>query len=680
MSGAHGGFLFLILLGSTAEAARTGEGSSGRALNPGASAFDREIVKDTNTVCGGTAIRDLLNVDDEVSFKKTVSLISTKKWKTIVGIAKNFIASAGSEVTLLRAEIKSLDERIEQKRLEEKPRDLTEAESIKAISGAVADEDAFASLEGAVQSSCGHDQYKGKYFTGIVKRNKAAKDAFRDALNSLGSFRMYPDDFITVCTRHLPSDDEDSDEDNSYCDELCQGFSEILVECTEDANVGASSNELMKTRDSKKEDLKNKLTELTECESAKVTLTGFSAQMTELKKAISELNDERLDTQEALNGAANTLGEVQNDMNLKDKELEELTALLTESQGNVEELEDQVAKAKENDALCTGNMEQTRKYMLELEGSLHRANSANQMINTVKSAVSNVMFQMVLQFESAVRVPMAKIGLSWDTNIDKFFPASAAEMARVTDVRASVDLAKRYCTNVATPAFDGIQEKVALTSLCGMGEVARINSEIEDSVTGRINEAKQALRRVQSLLHLGVLVNGERAELDEALINQRAEQGEPRGLVDTLGVYGEIAFYKDYLMKWALGQDFQLRISELTSLISEVEKRHAETKMALVGAVRVATDANVQHKQVAALLAKALKDESIKAQNVEAASKALEIITATTAQADSNLEALKAKLAELEEQMLKAKKTLVSTYKEGTKLIQFFESVDGTRT
>jgi hypothetical protein len=50
----------------------------------------------------------------------------------------------------------------------------------------------------------------------------------------------------------------------------------------------------MKLRDSKKENSKNKPTELTECESAKATLASL------------------------------------NDMNLKDKELDELTALLTE--------------------------------------------------------------------------------------------------------------------------------------------------------------------------------------------------------------------------------------------------------------------------------------------------------------------------------------------------------------
>jgi hypothetical protein len=680
MTGAYKSLLVLLLAGSTAEAGRTDEGSVSGALTPGASAFDREIVKDTNTVCGGTAIRDLLNVDDQASLKKTVQQISSRNWKTILGTAKNFIASAGSEVTLLRDEIKSLDQRIEQKRQDEKPADLTEAEAIKVISGAVAQENAFGSLEGAVQSNCGHDAYNGKYFTSIVKLNKVAKDAFGDSLKSLGSFRMLPDDFITVCTRHLPCDDEDSEEDDSYCDELCQAFSEILVEHTEDANVGASSNELMNLRDSKKEDLKNKLTELTECESAKVTLTGFSAQLTELRNAIRDLNDERIDTQEALHAAESTLGDVQNDMNLKDKELEELTALLAESEGNVGELEEQLAEAKKNDALCTGNLDQTQKTLVKVQDTLHKANSANQMINTVKGAVSNVMFQMVLQFESAVRVPMAKIGLSWDTDIDSYFPASAAEMARATDVRGSVDLAKRYCSKVAMPAFDEIKQKVTLSSLCGMPEVATINSEIEDSVTERINEAKQALRQVQSLLHLGALVNGERAELDEANINKRAEQGEPRGLMDTLGVYGEIAFYKDYLMKWALGQDFQLRINKLSSLVSDLEKTQAVTKMALVGAVRAATEANLKHKQVATLLTKALEDKSIKAQNVEAASTALEAITAKTQQADVHLEALKAKLAELDEQLRKARETLVSTYKDGTKLIQFFESLDGART
>jgi hypothetical protein len=676
MTGAHHRLLVLLLVGSTAEAGRTNEVSAGRALGP-ESAFDREIVKDTNTVCGGTAIRDLLDVGDAANLKKTVRAITSKRWKSIIGITKNFIASTDSEVTLLRAEIKSLDERIEQKRIDERPRDLTDGEAIHAINRAVGDEDAFASLEGAVQSSCGHDSYNGKYFTSIVRRNKAAKDTFRDVLKSLGLFRMFPDDFITVCTRHLPCDDEESEDDNSYCDELCQGFSEVLVECTEDANVGTSSNELMRTRDSKNEDLKNKLTELTECESAKATLTGFSVHMTEMKKALGELNDEKLDTEEALREAENTLGDVQNDMNLKDKELQELTALLTESEENVGDLEAKMAKAKDADALCKGNLQQTQISLAQVQESLKKANSANQMVSAVKSAVSNVMFQMVLQFESAVRVPMAKIGLSWNTDIDNYFPTSVAGMARATDVRASVDLAKRYCMDVAAPAFSEVKHKASLTSLCGMGEVATINSEIEDSVTERIKEAKQALRKVQSLLHLGPLVNGERVEVDEALVNARVNQGEPHGLLDTLGVYGEIQFYKDYLMKWGLGQDFQLRISQLSSLISDAEKTQAATKMALVGAVRAATDANAQHKQFVTLLAKALEDKRIKAQNVEVASKALEKITATTQQADANLEALKAKLAELEEQLIKAKKILVSTYKDGTKLIQFFESLDG---
>jgi hypothetical protein len=49
----------------------------------------------------------------------------------------------------------------------------------------------------------------------------------------------------------------------------------VIFRNPEEAKVGVSSNELMKLLDSKKEDLKNKLTELTECESAKMTLASF---------------------------------------------------------------------------------------------------------------------------------------------------------------------------------------------------------------------------------------------------------------------------------------------------------------------------------------------------------------------------------------------------------------------
>lgn len=671
MTGTHGGLLVLLLIGSTAEAGRTGERSAGRALVPGA--FDKSVVKDINTVCGGTAIRDLLSVD-ESSFKKTFKDISNRNWKKIFATIKSFIATTTSDAALLADEIARLDQQIEQQRLAETPDDLTDDAVKQVITAAVGSENAFASLEGAVQSSCGHDQYNGKFFTKIVNRNKAAKEAFRNGLTSLDyKFRMMPDDFIAVCTTFLPSDDEESDEDNSYCDELCQSFSDILVECTESANVGTSSDDLMKRRDAKKDERKHKMSELAECESAKVTLTGFSGCMTQLKNSIRDINDERIETQEALNAAEMNLATVQNNMNMQDKELEELTALLSEAEGNVANLEQLLEKARENDARCSQNLESTKTTLGDVQASLQRATSANMMVNEVKAAVSNVMLQMVNEFESAVRVPMAKIGLSWDTDIDGFFPKSAGEMARLSDVKASVDMAKKYCENVATPAFNEMSQG-SLTALCGMGEVASINSEIETSVTERINQAKAALRVVQSLLHLGPLVDGQRRSLDEAKITDRANKGEPLGLWNTLGVYGEIPFFREYLMKWALGQDFQLRIAKLKTLVSDLENTQAATSKALGEAIAEAAAANQLHKALGASLEKAINDKNIKKENAEAAKRTLDQITAQAAQADTDLEELRKKLALLEAELVKAKKTLVSTYKDGTRLVEIFDA------
>lgn len=415
------------------------------------------------------------------------------------------------------------------------------------------------------------------------------------------------------------------------------------------------------------------MSELAECESAKVTLTGFSGCLTQLKKSIKELNDERMETREALMAAEMSLAEVQNNMNTKDKEMEELTVLLSEATGNVENLEQLKEKARENDARCTQNLENTKATLADVQASLQRATNANGMVNEVKAAVSNVMLQMVNEFENAVRVPMAKIGLSWDTDVDSFFPKSAGEMARLSDVKASVDMAKKYCENVATPAFNEMSAS-SLTALCGMGEVASINSEIESSVTDRINQAKAALKEVQSLLHLGPLVDGTRRQLDEAKINDRAAKGEPLGLWNTLGVYGEIPFFREYLMKWALGQDFQLRIAKLSTLVSDLEKTEAATKTALQEALAEGVAANALYKTLGASLQKAIDDKSIKAEKVAEAQNTLNQITATAAQADADLEALKKKLALLEAELLKAKKTLVSSYRDGTKFVEIFES------
>jgi hypothetical protein len=52
------------------------------------------------------------------------------------------------------------------------------------------------------------------------------------------------------------------------------------------------------------------------------------------------VNDERIDTDDALRDAENTLGEVRNGMNLKDKEVDELTTLLTENARNTGDRED----------------------------------------------------------------------------------------------------------------------------------------------------------------------------------------------------------------------------------------------------------------------------------------------------------------------------------------------------
>lgn len=625
---------------------------------------------DGNAICGGTTIGELLTTDVDLG------TIRTLPWGKIMKIASNYIEAQTWEVQRLTELVKKLEEQIETKKQEEKPEDLTQDQMNQLITKAVAHKEGFISLDLALESNCGAVRYgdRQRFRRSNTRKVKTLFNAAAESIFSGGEIRTNGGVFRTYCDTVLPGDSRDSLEDTSYCDELCQDFADSVSKLSDKyvgSKAGLSSDELRVKHGEALAKLNHAKKELTECKEAEVTLSGFHFQLEDMGFVIKRLSDDFQIARENVMDAEDDLDDLDRDLAQQDKAFTTMCSMFDQSEGKVQELKEKLADAQQKDKEATDKLKECANTLGEAKRALTRAVTASTMIEKVKSSVSNVMFQMVLYFEAAVRVPMGKLGLTVETDIDSFFAADSTQTQKAKDARESIGTVKSYCTETAEPTFDSFDE-IRMKPLCQMGELASITQEVDDAVTTRVAAMKQNLKDVQTLLKLGT-----REDLKEESINARVEQGEPRGLVDTLGVFGLIPFYKNYLLKWKLGNEFQQLIAQMVTLVDELEQAREKAKNDLADAAAKATAANLNHRMINGLLNDAIEQNLIDANKKNEAQVLLAQATEANNEASERLAELQRIADAIEKELIAAKKALVETHKEGTNLIQFIEALDG---
>lgn len=284
--------------------------------------------------------------------------------------------------------------------------------------------------------------------------------------------------------------------------------------------------------------------------------------------------------------------------------------------------------------------------------------SAIDAVLWIKKYVSATALMMGYYVDVAVREPVREIGLVEETNVWDYFseniPAeqcSASFKSHLTDFH-------QYCTGPAMAAFEKIKHYVDLTSLCKLDDEAKIAGEGDAGVEKRIDLITRDLKDVQSWLDpfKGTDMTAEK----EAA---KVEKGEPEGLRQVMGVYGNINFYKTYMKEWKVEKGkFHELLKQLVMKMQLLEKdvlKEEDLLKDLTDALEVTAQAR---EEAQGRLDAALADE-------EAALQGKQQLEEAMASLESNIQESQNLLADLEQVLKqalqlykKAKETLVSEH------------------
>jgi len=210
---------------------------------------------------------------------------------------------------------------------------------------------------------------------------------------------------------------------------------------------------------------------------------------------------------------------------------------------------------------------------------LTASTEAELVVKKLKGQVTNVLLQMVLYFEEAVRQPLINLGLGKDTDVSLYFPTAPSTMTAAKGVKTSLQELSNFCTNTAQAAFDNVKSIVGtpLTPLCAIGDIQAAGADIDKSIVDRIGNIKTELEKVQSWLDE---YRGQ-GSMNEAESKRRQAAGEPKGLRQATSTFASTVIYRNYLRNWNLKGSMLTLIEKLSNTIMQVtaEKNRLQTEL-----------------------------------------------------------------------------------------------------
>jgi len=287
----------------------------------------------------------------------------------------------------------------------------------------------------------------------------------------------------------------------------------------------------------------------------------------------------------------------------------------------------------------------------QLREELSNMKKASEAILEIKKYVSTTMLKMGYYVDVAVRQPVREIGLVEETNVWHYFSESVATEKCSTDFKTQLTDFHEYCTGPAMAAFEKVKKYIDLTPICKLEEKSRIADEEDKAVKTRIGLLTKDLQQVQSWLD-----PFKGTKMDTVKERTKTDLGEPEGLRQVMGVYGNINFYTTYLKEWKVERGkfhelLKLLTNRTGTLQADLLKGENMTQQ-LKDALSEVSQARVQAKQK---LDVALADEQEALQGKEELEKAM-------ASLQTQIEASQNQLTDLEE----ALKQALRMFKEAT--------------
>jgi len=605
------------------------------------------------TVCEDDAIWDTIMASPDVSSIRVIP------WKEITDSMDNYLSNEGVLVGNLVREIEKLEVEIQEKKSAKVSQVFSDEQIQQFITDSVEATGSFGSVDGAKTSACGKPGKKPRVpFDAMDVAVEKIASLVQPPL-STGEWKSEKKTFDGVCKQFLDAGD---DELANYCGEVCFELADTVQGVSDKYSKSQGDTaKLEKVLAKKKRQLLDAMSRKEQCERSKQNIDGF-------QKYLESLDEEIIARHTAVRKAERDLDDAQWSLEELEKALAKQRGLVSDAEKLLTGSEETVREARAEFQAVTEDADKfieqigaAKNQLSEMREKLANMKNAVDTGLEIKKYVSTTALKMGYYVDVAVRQPVRAIGLVEETNVWDYFSEDVTTEQCSATFKHQLSDFHQYCTGPAMEAFEKIKNFVDLTPLCKLDEETKISGEGDTGVQTRIGLLTQDLAGVQSWLDpfKGTSMTMEKEQ-------EKIELGEPEGLRQLMGVYGDIKFYQRYMKEWKMGRGLFHELLKQLVEKTKVLEGDVLTEEALLQKLKDALEVIVKKQEGAkAKLNTALADEEAAIEGKEELEKIMASLEAYVANARSLFTDLEAVLAKAIQMFQRAKATLVSEHAAG---------------
>lgn len=416
---------------------------------------------------------------------------------------------------------------------------------------------------------------------------------------------------------------------------------------------------------------------ISDCSNAKEELTKFKDQMEALDKQL-------VDQRSVYAGASAKLREATFDLEDLEEQAQEHAKILAELLDIAEAAKlfestvvGELRKVEEQASQIQDYVTQHTVRLKEVGDDIAAAQEASSITRDFRSKLANLMLQMLLSFDGAVRTPLELLGLGRGVNVLAHFPENAVKAVKSTTLFALRDMLEFCERNATKEAFDKAQDAVMRTEpesnvnfgeLCQVYDVDAVAASFEQIVQQRVDGVVKLLESAQSWMYdfKGQVQADESKDSNDGV-------GEPEGLRKVISIYNESPFYKGYLKKWKIGGTFHKYYAALALALRKSQETQQQLMDELYGFQVKLQSLMMQIKDTNVKLAAALAASKEAGMNVEAAEQVAAQMELSRQAMEQTVAQLKENSATASQGVDQARQNLEQTYLEAAAFLQILQ-------
>lgn len=545
-------------------------------LLPGSEAVAARLKYSEGIICGTAKIKEAL-----------VSGSQNVPWAEIVRMAEGYLAKQEFELEAVLVKIKLEQANLEKALQAEAVADFSaDGSKLTELMGPVFE--VFESAAMMKESFCGAKRVGKRRFSDVYE---PAILSFQMSITSALKEQMFTmnDGDVTAqtCLSILGMESVEG-RDADACKSIC-------AEIASQARNLTSTLALRGRGAQPSKDIEAELERLRGMAQSLKTLMGDCAngrdELVRFKEEMEVLDTQLVDERSVYAAASSKLREATFDL----EDLEEQAAEHTKVLGRLLEILDQMQLVESGLQVELQNVEaeasEVQKAISEhtvrlrqVEAQIGAAQEASAATRDFRSKLANLLLQMLLSFDGAVRTPLQLLGLGRGVNIVELFPSSAIESVRSSTLAALQDMvdfcekdSTRDAFGKAQEAVRGSEEPTNFGELCEVSDVSSIAGNFGDIVQQRVDGVVKLLVSAQSWMYD---FKGQK-QADES--NSSSPSAEPEGLRKIVSIYNESPFYKGYLKNWKIGGTFQRYYVALALALKQSQETEEQLMEELYG-------------------------------------------------------------------------------------------------